>query len=136
MPTNSIIPTASTGGVIAAGTQNDMAVLNTTVGLFGIGSVVSGSPPSANAPNWYIQSGGALTVALNGSSVGQITYPSAFPNGLVACIITPHDVAADLFTQVGLLTQTTSYTQFIGLTSTGGSLASSNQVVSWVAVGW
>ena len=92
MPTNTPIPTVSTGGVIAAATQNDMAVLNTCVGLFGAGSPISGSLPSQNAPNFQLQFFRQLATCAAGAFT--ISWPATFPNGVLFYSFQPEDAGA------------------------------------------
>ena len=92
MPTNTPIPTVSTGNVIAASTQNDIAVLNTAVGFFGAtGTPWHGSLPPATAPNFLMQFGVASGTT-DGSSNLSVTFPATFSTALLGII--PFQAAA------------------------------------------
>ena len=136
MPTNTPISTESTGNVGTVAWANSVANLNTAVGLFGIGGVNAGSPPPVTAPNFLLQTGGALVVSLNNISVGTVYFPAAFPNGLVSVNISPANTSGNGFSQAGLLTKNASGFTFVGYTYAGASLANSNVVIDWIAVGF
>ena|SRR5665213_2256421 len=105
MPTNTPIPTVTTGQAIAAATQNDVAVLNNAIGLFGAtGTPLYGSIPPSTAPNFYMQFGVATgTTGSNGAL--NITFPSAFPNCLMGVFPMPTNLAGALYS-FGVVTAT------------------------------
>lgn len=133
MPTNTPLPTVSTGGTIAAATTNDTAVLNTCVGLLNIGSVLAGSPPATNAPNFQIQAG---TTAISCSSGNWLMpFPVSFPGGLIAATITPDEGGGNI--DVVVLTRTLSNAGGLeGQFFRNGSALSGTPVISWIAIGF
>lgn len=136
MPTNTPIATVSTGTVGSPSWANSVANLNTAVGLYDTGSVNAGVPPNTNAPNFLVETGGALVVSLNSISVGTVYFPTTFPNGLVSVNITPSNTSGNGFSQAGLLTKNDAGFTFVGYKYDGSSLANSNVVIDWIAVGF
>jgi len=76
----------STGGVVAASWGNDvlgdLTILQTTVGLLGVGTAMAGSAPAAGTPVFYFQSSWG-SFSTNSGATGNITFPTPFPNGLM-----------------------------------------------------
>jgi hypothetical protein len=134
LPTNTPIPTATTGTVIPAATQNDMAVLNTMIGLYGAGpAMFSGSAPATTAPNYLVQAG-AVGVSFS-SGAGTLTFPVAFPNGVLAVLC---DVSTNAATSSMCSPSVTvgngAYVALWGAIS--GTALNSNYVVVYIAIGY
>ncbi len=110
MPTNTPIPTATNGTVISAATQNDIAVLNTSVGLFDATPAAVGTLPARNAPN-FLKIVGTSVVTTNGSAVATVVFPTSFPNGVVAVTACPGDTNLNL-SQVIVIGPTITTTGF------------------------
>lgn len=133
MPTNTPLPTVSTGNVIAAATTNDTAALNTCVGLFAVGTGLIGSPPSANAPNWQIQAASTVTSASSGFFT--VTFPTAFPNGLLTVIICNGD--NNVFSGWAEFNAGASTaSQFSGRLYNGSSGPTSSVRINYLAIGF
>ena len=136
MPTNTPIPTVSTGNVIAAATQNDMAVLNTCIGLLGLTSPgLHGSPPATGAPNYQVQAG-TLGVTF-ASGTGTLTFPTAFPNGLLTVLTTIQAGASTTSSHCAPVyggSFTTSSVALWGALS--GAAATGSYYVHYIAIGW
>ena len=139
MPTNTAIPTESTGNVLPASWCNDVAVLNTAIGLFDVGSPLSGSPPPTTAPNFLVE-GGTLVQSVDANSNMIITFPTAFPSGLVTVVATigsvgPYNAVYDAatggsgagFAYIGIVNTTT------GVKVTGSS---GPYRINWIAIGF
>ncbi len=85
MPTNTPIPTHSFGDVLSSSDWDTLPPLNNSIGLYGVGSALGGAEPPVTAPNFLIQAGSSTTSTdPNGHFL--LTFPNAFPNGLVTCV--------------------------------------------------
>ena len=133
---NTPIPTLAAGNILTASDWNDLVPLNTAVGLFDVSQSTTGGAPARTAPNYYIQCGGAEPVVLGGSSIGTITFPTAFPNGLVGVYIAPH-LSVTAFGQAPILSSSQSNFTFVAYTVAGVGVGSGNTVsIDWFAIGW
>lgn len=132
MPTNTPIPTLSTGNVVTAGNWNDITACNTQIGLFGADVALSGSKPVLTAPNWQVQSGKQAVVLTSG--VGTLTFPNAFPNGLLG--ITFAFLAGGGASQATFTTPTASSVSISCYQANGTPLGSVTQTVSYIAIGF
>ena len=133
MPTNTSIATKSTGNVLAAGDWNALTVLNTTLALFKTSTTGSAgaTPPAVTAPNFLVQAGyNVLTFA---SASGTLTFPSAFPNGIL-CVIGNVNPASGA-SQLCVTSSSTTQAVFQAYSPTGGA-ASGSHYVNWIAIGW
>src|ERR1017187_4174782 len=87
MPTNTTIPVMGTGTVLTQAELGTLIPLNTMIGLFGVGPSFLGTTPPTNAPNVEVQVGDSDPTFSTG--VATITFPTAFPNGLMGVWLTP-----------------------------------------------
>lgn len=91
-----------------------------------VGDALSGSP-ALDSP-FYIQA--ATTVVTLASNEATITFPEAFPTGVLAVIATNGDTAASTSAVIGTRAATTS--QFV----VRSAAASGTYRVNWLAFGW
>ena len=142
MPTETTIPTLSTGNVLSAAERNYLTPLNTGVGLFGVTGigVTGATPPGTTAPNFLIQAG--YTSVTFSAASGTLTFPTAFPNGIlmVSGTVTNSAGAAMLsLTTASTSTATFQAYEAVG-TSSGGTATltafNTSSYVSWIAIGW
>ena len=135
MPTNTPIPTKSVGNVLAAADWNYLTPLNTMVGLYGAGGAMSGTPPVRTAPNFLIQSGMAAIAFVAGA--GTLTFPVAFPNGLLSVITIIHAPTSSSSSTCGPVSGGTFSGSSVSLwAAINGSSLSSTYNVNYIAIGW
>ena len=140
MPTNTTIPTLSTGNVLTAGEWNDLTVLNSAVGLLAAGPSFTGSTPAVTAPNFQIIAGYASPTFSGG--FGGITFPGGgFPNGLVAATMTAYTGAASTTAVLSLDNSTTKtglaiYCATAGSGSAPSAYTGSGIGVHYIAIGF
>jgi hypothetical protein len=135
MPTNTTIPTLATGNVLTAGEWNDLTPLNKTVGLYGVTSLaLVGTPPAVTAPNFYIQAGRSSVTLTSGT--GTITFPSAFPNGLIVFHAICNNGAGASQIAINSGTAPTLSAVSIVMYTPSGSTATGTHDVQWIAIGF
>jgi hypothetical protein len=105
----------------------------TKVPLYGVGTALSGSPPSAGAPAFYIQAGQNAFTFTGGLS-SAYSFPSAFPNGVLIITATPQDVGVPIDFTINL-TGFTASAFSLGATNSG-SAYSGTVAASWIAIGF
>lgn len=83
--------TSNLGGIIMGSTgsflvdQSNLTSFYSLLPLWGRDSAFSGSPPSVGGGQFLVQCG-TTVVAMNAGGAGFLTFPSAFPNGLVTFV--------------------------------------------------
>lgn len=101
-----------------------------------LSQVVAGTPRVGSGPGGVtIQQAGTRATTLNGSSVLSVTFPTPFPNGLLAVVATPSD-AGTLAKQVVISAESLSGFSAQCLSGTGTSLANTAARINWIAIGW
>lgn len=137
MPTNTPIPSLSTGNVLTAGNWDDLVPLNTSIGLFSVGPVITGTVPPTTAPNWYIQ-GGSSAVSTGGTGGFTVNFPTAFPNGLVTVFCCIGDNLSGASSQAAINTGGANKVGFVGTAwgPTGSTNASTTVRINWIAIGF
>ena len=133
MPTNTPIPTKSVGNVLAAADWNYLTALNGGVGLLGAVGPLVGTLPPVSAPNFQIQAG-RMTVTCSAANFS-FSWPTAFPNGLLAVFIQSEAAgggASDTIVLATTSTKTTAVAQLFrsGAAYTGGA------GVNFIAIGF
>ena len=130
---NTPIPTHAVGDVLSSPDWNTLTPLNTSIGLFGVGSAISGSPPAGTAPNFLPQCGTSVVTTSGG--IATITFPSTFPNGVVTVLPAPGDAASSLGQVVVHTTSTSNFTAYC-YTTTGSAITASSVRINWIAIGF
>lgn len=117
--------------------SDDLNYLKSAPRLLGLGAArVAHPPPGATTGAFYIQ-GGSTVVTMNGLANGTVTFPQAFPTGVVMVIAINGDTSATNFcVNLGLGATTSSFD--FHATGTGGDPdpASIDVRVDWLALGW
>ena len=130
MPSQTPIPTKSTGNVLAAADWNDLTPLNTSVGLFNVGTMLTGSSSGVTAPNWYVQAGYATPTFTAG--VATLTFPTAFPNGVAAVLLTPLGASVDATATISTASLSTAT---LYVTASGSGYTGSGIGINWLVIG-
>ena len=101
------------------------------VNLFGVDATMSGSAPAA--PGQFLLQAGQQSVSFT-AGVGQLTFPTSFPNGLLSCVLTLGGQATSangsLFVGNPSGSAVNVYFQY------GGSAWASNASISYIAIGF
>ena len=141
MPTNTPIPTHSTGDYLSSTDWNTLPKLNTAIGLYGVTAASdSGTPPSTTGPNFLMQAG-VQTGTTSASGIITITYPNAFPTGTLICMVTSDDVsiASDIVfegTHTAFPATASVYNLQCRTGSTGATLNNTLYRVNFLAIGF
>lgn len=132
MPTNPAIPTLATGNVLSATQWNYLTALNGGVGLLGAVGPLVGTLPPVSAPNFQIQAGRAsITVTAANFS---FSWPTAFPNGLLAAFIQSEAGAGQVDTIV--LTATSTKTTAVAQFFRSGAPYTGAAGINFIAIGF
>jgi hypothetical protein len=126
MPTNTPVPSHVSGDVLTAADWDTLVPVNTMIGLFGAGGTITGSAPAQTAPNFEIQAGSNVS----GSTAGTITFPHAFPNGVLAVVATNGDAG----TGQGNVQLSPAVTT--GVNFTIAQSAAGPWRINWIAIGF
>lgn len=107
--------------------------LNTLLKIFGVGSSSIGSAPSPTTmAGFKVQTGTVVVTAATGGY--QVTFPTAFPSGVVMVLLSFGDDPSAVVTPfVGNLT-TSGFK--IYLRNSGGIINGGLYRLSWLAIGW
>ena len=101
------------------------------INLFGVDATMSGSAPAA--PGQFLLQAGQQSVSFT-AGVGQLTFPTSFPNGLLSCVLTLGGQATSangsLFVGNPSSSAVNVYFQY------GGSAWASNASISYIAIGF
>lgn len=121
-----------TGTQIAANTVtgNNLVGLN----LFGVGAGYVGTVPAAKTGQFYMQTATDV-VTFNAESVATITFPVAFPNGLVSVFLTSGDSGAAFHYIAIASTASATSVGVVGYTGTTG-IGAATVRVNWLAIGF
>lgn len=129
--------TVETGTILPAGDigTNDLADAAVTprkmlgIDLFGVTSAVAGSVPTAGTGQFYMQSGTSVTTT-NGAGGGAVSFPTAFPNGILSVVICDGD--GNPLRSCSLINSQITASGF-GFVS---SVASVPVRINWIAIGF
>lgn len=131
---------ASVGQVLTNTVVNDilgdLTVLQLAVGLYGYAGDYGGSPPPVGTPSFLMV---PMTAVGSTDSSGNlpISFPIAFPNGILTILVCPGDNVASLSqVQVEESTVTTSGFTAGCLTNTGAIINTELVRVNVLAFGW
>ncbi len=136
---SNILAGTITGADIASGTISGANIGSNTVtannlvgvNMFGVGSPAFGTPPARLSGQFYIQAG-QTAVALNASAGGIISFPDAFPNGVLTVLLGIGNNAVVCYADViGAQVSTTAF----GLQASS-NVASDTIVFNWIAIGF
>lgn len=119
------------------GPQSAVALQTINLQLFGFASAILGSPPSVTSGKFLVQGG---TTVQNLASSGQtISFPNAFPTGLLYVFVSNGDSLNGGGDSVTLALSSTDLTHF-GVTwldpSGGGIVGTPSRRCTWFAIGW
>ena len=98
---NPVLPNASIPG-------NELVGIN----MFGVGAASYGTPPARLTGQFYIQAGEQV-VTVASSTVGTITFPTPFPNGLLFSVVWPADNSVGGYCMGYKAGDTDAQTQFV-----------------------
>ena len=135
MPTNTPIPTHAVGDVLSSPDWNTLPKLNTGVAMYGVGTTLAGSAPPTTAPNFLLQAGNPNGVTTTGLGLISVTFPNAFPNGLVAVTVTPNVVDSPAFMAFDGNPTASGFTCYV-YNQTGSVVASTPIEFCWIAIGF
>lgn len=99
------------------------------IDMFGVTGAIDGSVPAAGTGQFYIQAGSSVGVFA--SNALDISFPTAFPNGLLTVVVVDGDSAADGNPNFGVNAGSTSKTAFRAQSPNNGTYR-----VNWIAVGF
>lgn len=102
--------------------------------LFNKSNAIVGSPPLVTAGGYLIQSG-YENIVCNSSGQLNVTFPSAFPNGVLSVLLTPNQVDNIGFGSINGTPTKTGFSAGFN-TPTGTSPGAVNVVFSWFAIGF
>jgi hypothetical protein len=135
---------ADAGAITARGiiTANDFSASGATGGqlplrLFGGGTTVVTALPALAATKFLIQ--GGSTIAVTAGNLATITYPTAFPTGVLTVVATPGDASGVSFAQIQLVQTSATLSVFVAgcFNNTGTAIANASSVrINWMAIGW
>ena len=129
------IPTHATGDVLTAADWNTVQQLNNNVGVYAANGAAVGSLPALTAPNFLVQTGNAVSVTFS-SGTGTLTFPTAFPNGVLTVIATAGD-SGGAFVINKNSAGTASVTSWPLVAYTAGNSAVSTTIfISFIAIGF
>lgn len=124
----------------AAITNKRVYATSFTGSLFGVGPAITGTPPVSGAPGILIQAGQTFGSTDSGGLL-HITWPVAFPNGLL-CVIPSNgdsgirnDIVCSTY-QTGFPSTKTTGLIFCVTGSSASPLVSSSVTVDWIAIGF
>ena len=131
------IPTHATGDVLTAADWNTVQQLNNNVGVYAANGAAVGSLPALTAPNFLIQTGNAVSVTFS-SGTGTLTFPTAFPNGVLTVIATAGDSGgAFVINKNSAVGATPSVTSWPLVAYTAGNSAVNTTIyISFIAIGF
>jgi len=105
---------------------------------FGTSAALVGSPPAIDAGNFaFKMQGGTSVVTTDGSGDFTLTFPTAFPNGLLTCMLTPGYTGIGAhFLTIYDSAMTLSSVKAHVWGSTGAAAANTTLRFSYLAFGW
>jgi hypothetical protein len=124
--------------VDTAGAASWVRSSTSSIDLYGRGGSISGGTPATDAR--FLMQAGSLVQSSNGSGFAPLTFPVAFPTGLVSIVLLNGDAAqGDLDVEVaggsyGNGSRTGVTYKVTG--SNGAAWGSKLHRVNWIAVGW
>ncbi len=133
-------PTFTVGGDPTAANLNalsgDLAVLGTSVSLYGVSStVIAGSLTGYAQPAGALIQAGTASFTYTNGSASTITFPSAFPNALIAAVCTRVGTSSPEFVVV-TAASTVSALLVRVYTNNNTEAATGSKEMSWIAIGW
>lgn len=131
----STIPTHSTNDYLSSTDWNTLPTLNTQGGLYGVGACLVGTAPSTSAPNFLTQTG-RINQNADVNSHLLLTFPNAFPNGLVSVQVTPGLGYGMWVDTTVSISASFCYIKVYTLSTGAGVGASGPYIAIWTAVGF
>jgi hypothetical protein len=125
---------------VAAPTVNDYLTPNVThlnLELFNYGGALIGSTPPVASGDFLMQCGSVVNLT-NGGGDATLTFPSAFPNGVITVILAIGDANPNTNIKVILISPTVSVSGCsynIRTTTTDSPVAGQNVRINWIAIG-
>lgn len=130
------IPTHSSGDVLPASDWNLLTQLNSQVALLNAGSAVVGTSPGAtSAPTFYIQAGSNVVTTTSGGG-WSFSYPTSFPNGVLANVAWLGDNGVPGFITGQQSGMTGGVLQGLAYTSASSVMNAATIRINWIAIGW